>query len=138
MNKDDERKRFEGIVAAVDDAILAATPAEIAEELRALDIDPGAAAAGMRARVEAAVRASGKRLMRDAAEQARSGRGFQVISGGAQQVANDPRAKLARLLSRPGVPTTLAARDGRSMSDADVDSLIEDLAELGITEDDQQ
>jgi hypothetical protein len=137
MNKDDERKRSEGILAAVDDAILAATRAEVAEELRALGIDPGTAAAAMRARIDAAVRARGKRLMRDAAEQARSGREFQVISGGAQPAA-DPRAKLARLLSRPGVPTTLAARDGRSMSDADIESLIEDLAELGITEDDQQ
>jgi hypothetical protein len=137
MNEDDERKRFEGMVAAVDDAILAATPAEIVEELRALGIDHRSAAAAMRARVEAAVRARGKRLMRDAAEQARSGPAFQVISGGAQPAA-DPRAKLARLLSRPGVPTTLAARDGRSMSDADVESLIEDLAELGITEDHQQ
>jgi hypothetical protein len=136
MNKDDERKRFEGILAAVDDAILAATRAEVAEELRALGIDPGTAAAAMRARIDAAVRARGKRLMRDAAGQARSGREFQVISGGAQPA--DPRAKLARLLSRPGVPTTVAARDGRSMSDADVQSLIEDLAELGITEDDQQ
>jgi hypothetical protein len=56
MNKDDERKRFEGILAAVDDAILAATRAEVAEELRALGIDPGTAAAAMRARIDAAVR----------------------------------------------------------------------------------
>jgi hypothetical protein len=41
-------------------------------------------------------------------------------------------------MSRPGVPTTLAAREGRSMSDADVESMIEDLAELGITEDEER
>jgi hypothetical protein len=45
------------------------------------------------------------------------------------------RAKLARLLRRPEVPTTLAAREAKGMSDADVESLIADLAELGITED---
>lgn len=133
MNKDNEQKRFEGTMAAVDDAILAATPTEIAEELRALGIEPGAAATAMRARIEAAVRARGKKLMKAAAEQARRDRGLKVISGGAQP-AGDLQAKLARLLSRPGVPTTLAARDGRSMSDADVESLIQDLAELGITE----
>jgi hypothetical protein len=134
MSKDDVQKRFEGTMAAVDDAILAATPAEIAEELRALGIEPGAAATAMRARIEAEVRARGKKLLQAAAEQARRDRGLKIISGGAQPTA-DLRAKLARLLSRPGVPTTLAARDGRSMSDADVESLIQDLAELGITED---
>jgi hypothetical protein len=136
MNKDNEQKRFEGTMAAVDDAILAATPAEIAGELRALGIEPGAAATAMRARIQAAVRARGKKLMKSAAGQVRRDRGLKVISGGAQP-AGDLRAKLARLLSRPGVPTTLAARDGRSMSDADVESLIQDLAELGITEDEE-
>jgi hypothetical protein len=136
MNKDNEQKRFEGTVAAVDDAILAATPAEIAEELRALGIEPGAAATAMRARIEVAVRARGKKLMKAAAEQAHRDQGLKVISSGAQP-AGVLRAKLARLLSRPEVPTTLAARDGRSMSDADVESLMQDLAELGITEDEE-
>jgi hypothetical protein len=136
MNKDNEQKRFNGTMAAVDDAILAATPAEIAEELRALGIEPSAAATAMRARIGAAVRALGKKLMKSAAEQARLDRGLKVISGHAQP-AGDLRTKLARLLSRPGVPTTLAARDGLSMSDADVESLIQDLAELGITENEE-
>jgi hypothetical protein len=134
MSKDNEQKRFIGTMAAVDDAILAATPAEIAEELRALGIEPGAAATAMRARIGAAVRDRGKKLMAAALEQTRRDRGLKVISGSAQS-AGDLRAKLARLLSRPGVPTTLAARDGRTMSDADVESMIQDLAELGITED---
>jgi hypothetical protein len=134
MSKDNEQKRFIGTMAAVDDAILAATPAEIAEELRALGIEPGAAATAMRARIGAAVRDRGKKLMAAALEQTRRDRGLKVISGSAQP-AGDLRAKLARLLSRPGVPTTLAARDGRTMSDADVESMIQDLAELGITED---
>jgi hypothetical protein len=133
MSKDTEQKRFTGTMAAIDDAILAATPAEIAEELRALGIEPGAAATAMRARIEAAVRDRGKKLMAAALEQTRRDRGLKVISGSAQP-PGDMRAKLARLLSRPGVPTTLAARDGRTMSDADVESMIQDLAELGITE----
>jgi hypothetical protein len=135
MSKDDQ-KRFDGTMAAVDDAILAATRAEIAEELRALGIDPARAASAMRARVEAAVQARGKKLMQAAAEQVRRDRAFSVVAGGRQD-GGHLRAKLARLLARPGVPTTLAARDGRSMSDADVESLIEDLAELGITEEEQ-
>jgi hypothetical protein len=133
MSKDTEQKRFTGTMAAIDDAILAATPAEIAEELRALGIEPGAAATAMRARIEAAVRDRGKKLMAAALEQTRRDRGLKVISGSAQP-PGDMRAKLARLLSRPGVPTTLAACDGRTMSDADVESMIQDLAELGITE----
>jgi hypothetical protein len=137
MSKDNEQKRFTGTMAAVDDAILAATPAEIAEELRTLGIEPGAAATAMGAHIEAAIRARGKSLMRAALQQAHRDRGLKVISGGAQP-AGDLRAKLARLLSRPGVPTTLAARDGRSMSDADVESMIQDLAELGITEDEER
>jgi hypothetical protein len=136
MNKDDDQKGFAGTMAAIDDAILAATPAEIAAELRALGLDPKSTAAGMRAKVEAAVRARGKQLMQAAAEQARRDRGLRVIPGG-EPASDDLRAKLVRLLSRPGVPTTLAARDGRSMTDADILSLIEDLAELGITEDEQ-
>jgi hypothetical protein len=136
MNNDDSEKRFAGSIAAVDDAILAATPAEVAAELRALGLDPKTAVAGMRAKIEAAVRARGKKLMQTAAEQVRRDRGLRVITGG-EPATGDLRAKLARLLSRPGVPTTLAARDGRTMSDADIVSLIEDLAELGITEDEQ-
>jgi hypothetical protein len=136
MNNDDSEKRFAGAIAAVDDAILAATPAEVAAELRALGLDPKTAAAVMRAKIEAAVRARGKKLMQTAAEQVRRDRGLRVITVG-EPATGDLRAKLARLLSRPGVPTTLAARDGRTMSDADIVSLIEDLAELGITEDEQ-
>jgi hypothetical protein len=124
-------------MAAIDDAILAATPAEIAEELRALGIEPGSAATAMRARIEAAVRARGKKVMASVVEQARRDRDLKVNSGSAQP-AGDLRARLARLLSRPGVPTTLAARDGRTMSDADVQSMIQDLAELGITEDEER
>ncbi len=56
---DNERKRFIGTMAAVDDAILAGTPAEIVEELRALGIEPSAAAKAMRERIKAAIRARG-------------------------------------------------------------------------------
>jgi hypothetical protein len=136
MKTDDDQKRFDGTMAAVDEAMLAATRAEIADGLRALGIDPASAASGMRARIEAAVRDRGKKLMHAAAEQVRRDREFKVMPGGRSD-AGDSRAKLARLLARPGVPTTLAARDGRLMSDADIESLIQDLAELGITEDEQ-
>jgi hypothetical protein len=136
MSKDNEQKRFAGTMAAIDDAILAATPAEIAEELRALGIEPGAAATAMRARIGAAVHDRGKKLMAAALEQTRRDRGLKV--SGSAQPAGDLRAKLARLLSRPGVPTTLAARDGRTMSDADIESMIQDLTELGITEDEER
>jgi hypothetical protein len=136
MSKDNEQKRFTRTIAAVDDAILAATPAEIAEDLRALGIEPRAAATAMRARIEAAIRARGKELMSAALEKARRDRDRKVISSALP--SGDLRTKLARLLSRPGVPTTLAARDGRSMSDADIESMIQDLAELGITEDEER
>jgi hypothetical protein len=136
MKADDDQKRFDGTMAAVDEAMLAATRAEIAAGLRALGIDPASAASGIRTRIEAAVRDRGKRLMQAAVEQVRRDREFKVVAGGRSD-AGDSRAKLARLLARPGVPTTLAARDGRSMSDADIESLIQDLAELGITEDEQ-
>ena len=49
MKMDDDQKRFEGTMAAVDEAMLAATRAEIAEGLRALGIDPTSATSGMRA-----------------------------------------------------------------------------------------
>jgi hypothetical protein len=49
-------------MAAVDDAILTATPAEIAEELHALKIEPERATTTMRARIEAAVRMHTKKL----------------------------------------------------------------------------
>jgi len=136
MKSDDDQKRFDGTMAAVDEAMMAATRTEIAEGLRAVGIDPASAASSTRARIEAAVRDRGKKLMQAAAEQVRRDREFKVVAGGRSD-AVDSRAKLARLLARPDVPTTLAARDGRSMSDADIESLIQDLAELGITEDEQ-
>jgi hypothetical protein len=132
MKKDDERKRFQGIVAAIDDAILAATPAEIVEELRALGIDPSASATAMRARIRAAVAVRGKALLKAAAEQARADRRVTTLRRVSDK-SEELRAKLARLLSLPGVPATLAARGGQGMTDADVESLIEDLAEVGIT-----
>lgn len=136
MAKDNEQKRFDAINAAIDDAILAATPAEIVEELRLLGIDPAAAATAMRARIRAAIRSKGKKAMEEARKRADNDSSLRIVQGGAPNSA-ELRAKLARLLSRPGIPTTLAARDGKSMSDADIESLIADLAELGITDDEK-
>jgi hypothetical protein len=135
MTKRSGNDKFERIVAAVDDAIFAASREELEAEYRGAGKDPAAAAARARAKIAGAITAHGKKAMQAAKERTR-----RAAAAAAQQVlssSTDPlvaRAKLARLLRRPGVPMTLAARDGKGLSDADVESLIADLAELGIAE----
>jgi hypothetical protein len=129
------KDKFERIVAAVDDAIFAASHKELEADYREAGKDPAAAAARARAKIAAAVRAQGKKAMQIAKERAQTAAAAPTVRMLAS--STDPavtRAKLARLLRRPDVPTMLAARDATGMSDADVESLIADLAELGITE----
>jgi hypothetical protein len=136
MTKRSDKDKFDRIVGAIDDTIFAASRAELEAEYREAGRDPAGAAARARDKIAAAITAHGKKAMRAAKERARraaeAAPPLQVAT--LSRDSAEARGKLARLLKRPGAPTTLAARDGKGMSDNDVESLIADLAELGITE----
>jgi len=135
MTKRTDREKFERTTAAIDDAIFAASREELEAEYRELGMDPAEAIARARKQIASAIAASGKKAMQAAKQR------VELAKERAPRLAiaasTDPaamRAKLTRLLRQPGVPTTLAARQGKEMSDRDVESLIADLAELGIVE----
>lgn len=110
-------------------SILEADDAAIREEAGAVHGDPATAAARVRARVVAAVVTAGKRRLAEAKEAI----GATPSSGATVLMwpAASKRALLARLrTSHQGL--TLAARDGREESDADLDSLLEDLIDLDV------
>lgn len=110
-------------------SILEADDAAIREEASAVHGDPIVAAARVRARVAATATTAGKRRLAEAKEAI-----VAAPSGGATVLmwsAASKRALLARLrASHQGL--TLAARDGREESDADLDSLLEDLIDLDV------
>ena len=135
MTKRSDREKFERTAAAIDDAIFVASREELEAEYRELGMDPAEAIARARKMVASAITTSGKKAMQAARERVRLAKERAPrLAIAASTDAPAMRAKLARLLRQPGVPTTLAAREGKEMSDRDVESLIADLAELGITE----
>lgn len=109
---------------------------EIIAEIKATGIDPNAAASHMREVVQRAILESGKNRMAAAkaqlqAQRSQTGRHAPIDIGRARKLllaaaANDP------LLNQR---LTLAARNGETLSDSDIQSLVEDLIDLGILSD---
>lgn len=131
----DDKTRYERLSSLVNEALLAASDEEIRDDVRAQGLDPGAEAARLRERLTATVRTHTKAKLdaAQAAVEARKAAPAPVVS--LADAAAARRAKLERLLAKPGLPATLAARDGKGMSDRDVETMLEDLAELGVTDD---
>lgn len=120
-------------VALVDD-VLKASDADILAEAKEDGVDLAAEAAAGRAIFEKARTIKAKDRLTTAKKAVAADR----QSGGAHVVKLDPqeaRRRLTYLLERnPGIENqlTLAARKGVQRSDEDIQSMLEDLAELGL------
>jgi len=118
--------------------VLNASDEDILAEVREDHPDPAAAAAQARGLFEKAAAAAGKGRLAAAQAALAQQRGPANV---AQLDPADARRRLQRILTRDPEMAhrlTLAARkdQGQGLSDNDVQGLLEDMAELGITPDD--
>jgi hypothetical protein len=129
-NKRKSRDELRYLSRAIDDSILCATDAEIAEELTLLGIDPDKAASEIDAFVEEAKRMAGKVRLDRAREAATSFRGAATNLRPADTTVL--RSSFDRMRSGSGAAggMMLAARKGKQVSDDDDDGLLDDLAQL--------
>ncbi len=138
MNDPDrDSLQLRALLDAVEADILKATDAEIREDILAGGEDSEEIARHMRAIVEGAVAAHRKQKLRAAraAYDTASARRTDA------HIPDEPQARrslLERLIAS-GVQLpqglTLAFREGKDMSDSDVETILEDLAALGLLED---
>ncbi len=132
--KDDELLRLANALA---EDILDMTPEELDAELRAIGEDPDTVEKEMRAVIGKSIMQSAKARLAVSKVLANPERGSSRISGPAPGAA---RRKLDKIISQnvDAYPQlTLAARKGETMSDADAESLLEDLRALGIVDKDE-
>lgn len=116
--------------------VMSTTDEEIVAELKAAGDDPEVVAARMRDVVQRAVIVSGKVRMAAAKTQLRSQQSKPM------PVTPIDIARARRLLQTAAAKDndlrlTLAARNGEAMSDSDVQSLVQDLIDLGLLTDDK-
>ena len=139
----DAKERLRALLDAVEQSIFTATDQEILEDIRDEGRDPQAVADEVR-------RLIGSRLATHRRQKLAAARkGYrQVVSAtpqpARQLMPEDPavqRALLASIVAtHAGIPRaiTLAFRDGKHVSDEDVRSTLEDLAELGFLDDEAE
>ena len=123
------RVALDRLADALVDDILNASDEDILAEITEEHGDPARLAAEMRALFERKVLEAGKAKLAAAKQAAAEAR-----RKGATVLSIDP-AEARRRYERITAPLTLAARKGEGQSERDVDSAIEDLAELGTFED---
>ena len=132
---------YDALLDALGEATLAMTEAELVRECRDADEDPAAVAASTRALLLGAAKDYRQRHLRAAAEEYR--RRVAEIGTRWVDLPETPearRALLASLFARnPTMQSaylTVQHRDFKELSDADVESALVQLAELGVLEPD--
>lgn len=138
-----DRKKQEGgpldrLTDALVDDILGASDAEILAEAAELGSDPAQIANDIRTRFETAVLHAGKARMLAARkavtmDRQRGGAVIPLKGAEARRRYDELVASDATLASK----LTLAARKGEGQSERDIESTIEDLAELGALDEDE-
>ncbi len=134
-------ERLQSLIDAVEESILSASDEEIVEDVRLEGRDPQAAAGAVRSMIGAQIKAQRQQKLKAA----RAGyvRTSTKIRSPLARLG-DPAARrtfLDNLLSRrDDLPDglTMAFREGKEMSDDDVSSLLDDLANLGLLEEDEE
>ena len=136
MNRDKNvaGKRMAALVEAIMDDIMTTPDDQILAEFAEDGIDPAASAARMRSAVLAKLRA---------AKRARLDKARETYQQMAQRTASTSRPSLEEMrrrameLIRGGAGGTLALafRNGQELTDADLESLWDDLRELGLLDD---
>ena len=131
--KNDE-ERLEYLIESIEDSILSASDEEIVEDFRGNGQDPAQIASSAMALIRGQLNAERKQRLATARQ------GYLRAVGqrsAARSLPADPRERrglLERIMSaETQLPAelTLAFREGKEISDRDVTSMLEDLAELG-------
>lgn len=129
--KADETDEFERFEDALVNSILATSGTNLREELRAGGEDPDDVARSVDALLASAKRGCAAQRLRDAQENVRSfragGRGLTPAERAVAQARLDAARAGDRTLSSK---TLLAARNGQGTTERDLESLVDDLAEL--------
>ncbi|MBL0208781.1 MAG: hypothetical protein IPP84_12800 [Propionivibrio sp.] len=133
-NKDVAGKRMSALAEAVMDDVMATPDDQILAEFAEDGIDPAASAARMRSAALAKLRAA-KRARLDKARET-----YQQATKRAAAPSRPPLEEMRRRameLIRGGAGGTLALafRNGQELTDADLESLWDDLRELGLFDD---
>ena len=135
----DARGRLRALLDAVEEAILKASDQEILEDIHDEGRDPQKVADEAGKIISCRIAAHRKRKLAAARESYR--RAISNVVRPVRSLPDDPaeqRALLASVIaSNAGIPQaiTMAFRDGKHMTDKDVRSTLEDLAELGFLDD---
>jgi hypothetical protein len=124
----DEFERFED---ALVDSILATSGTDLRDELRAAGEDPDAVIRSVDALLASAKHAWAAQRLRDAQENVRSFRAGSRRLTPAERAVAQARLDAARAGDRTlSSKTLLAARNGQCATERDIESLLDDLAEL--------
>lgn len=129
---DEDRLRF--VIDAIEASIISCADEEIIEDACYDGQDPDEIAGRMRGLIGAQIKASRQAALRTAQEGCRRASTRNQKTSRIPSDANERRSLLSRLINASSGFTTeltLAFRDGKSISDEDVSSMLADLLELG-------
>jgi hypothetical protein len=130
-----EKDKLDRIFDELTQEILSSSAEDIRESFSANGEDPDEIAKRNHAALSSVIAKARRRRLdaaRKAFDQEARMRSQLTVPGSSEE----RRRRLASLLSKPSVPRTLAARSatGEEMSDDEVSSLLDNLVELGITD----
>jgi hypothetical protein len=127
-NKRKSIDELQNLGDAVDESILAASDAEVSEELASLNVDPGKVAAEMDAIAEEAKRLAGKSRLARAKDAVSAFRSNPPNAAPIDRTALRSRLKSERSSANDGL--MMAARKGKNVSASDEEGALDDLAQL--------
>lgn len=131
--KNDE-ERLEYLIESIENSILSASDEEIVEDFRSNGQDPAQIASSAMALIQGQLNAERKQRLATARQGYLRAVGQQSAPRSLPADPRERRGLLERIMSaelRLPSELTLAFREGKEISDRDVISLLEDLAELG-------
>jgi len=134
-NKKTDQEKLDAIMEALGDSVLEASDDEIIEELRLAGVDPDAEAARLKAKMLATVKAFRQRAL--AAAQAGYRSRLEQVDRKPYAVPKTPAARrelFSFVIQQPQYAQYVTAqyRDLENLTDNDIESYLQDLAELGI------
>ncbi len=128
-NKRRSIEELQDLGDALDESILAASDAEVSEELAALGVDPGKVAAEMDSIAEEAKRLAGKSRLARAKDAVSAFRSNPPNAASADRSALRSRLQTMRS-GRSNDGLMMAARKGKDVSATDEEGALDDLAQL--------
>lgn len=137
-NPKDDRERLMNLYESISESIMSTSDDEIFKECEEEGKNPVVVAENMRAILASHIKSHNRQRLVEAQkglQKAKQIQNSQQVWGDTENDREDKRTLLQTLLSSipdlSQAPLTVAFRDHNELSDSDVDSLLEDLRELG-------